>query len=85
MLAFALTIPTHRNTKPPIVCSMNPKTCSTRLRTFLNGQYGCSDIFIGVPAILGRNGVERVIELDPDDRERFIISQREVRASIDNL
>ena len=54
---------------------------------FLNGQYGCSDIFIGVPAILGRNGVERVIELDldPDDRERFIISQREVRASMDNL
>lgn len=52
---------------------------------FLNGQYGCSDIFIGVPAILGRNGVERVIDLDPDDRERFIISQREVRASMDNL
>lgn len=54
---------------------------------FLNGQYGCSDIFIGVPAILGRNGVERVIELDldPDDRERFIISQREIRASMDNL
>ena len=30
MLAFALIIPTPRKTRPPIVCSMKPKTCSTR-------------------------------------------------------
>ena len=34
MLAFDLIIPTPRKIRPPIVCSMNPKTCSIRLRTF---------------------------------------------------
>jgi len=30
---------------------------------FLNGEYGIKDIYIGVPAILGGKGVEKVIEL----------------------
>ncbi|MEZ5358523.1 MAG: malate dehydrogenase [Candidatus Zixiibacteriota bacterium] len=30
---------------------------------YLDGQYGIKDIYIGVPAILGGNGVEKVIEL----------------------
>lgn len=30
---------------------------------YLDGQYGMNDIYIGVPAILGANGVEKVIEL----------------------
>jgi malate dehydrogenase len=31
--------------------------------TFLQGEYGFSDISIGVPVILGKNGVERILEL----------------------
>jgi len=34
------------------------------------GQYGLSDMFIGVPVKLGANGVEEVIELDLDETER---------------
>jgi len=32
--------------------------------TYLQGEYGFSDVSIGVPAILGKNGVERVLELE---------------------
>ena len=34
------------------------------ISTFLKGEYGFSDISIGVPVILGKNGVERILELE---------------------
>ncbi len=37
---------------------------------WLTGQYGLSDMFIGVPVKLGRGGVEEVIELDLNDTEK---------------
>ena len=33
---------------------------------FLNGQYGFEGIYMGVPAILGKNGVERIVEIPLD-------------------
>jgi malate dehydrogenase len=33
------------------------------------GQYGISDVFVGLPARLGRGGVEEVVELDLDEAE----------------
>ncbi|MEE3315475.1 MAG: malate dehydrogenase, partial [Candidatus Thermoplasmatota archaeon] len=36
---------------------------------YLTGQYGLEDIYIGVPVILGSNGVECIIELDLEDSE----------------
>jgi malate dehydrogenase len=38
--------------------------------TPLDGQYGQSNVSIGVPAVIGRNGVEKIIELDFDQQER---------------
>ncbi len=35
----------------------------------LEGEYGLNDICIGVPAILGKNGIEKVIELDLNEAE----------------
>lgn len=35
----------------------------------LEGEYGLSDISIGVPAIIGRNGIEKIVEIDLDDAE----------------
>ena len=29
----------------------------------LNGEYGCKGIFVGVPAILGKNGIEKIIDI----------------------
>ena len=37
---------------------------------FLTGQYGIKDIYIGVPAILGANGVEKVVELKLNKSEK---------------
>ena len=33
------------------------------------GQYGISDVYVGVPARLGRSGVEEIVELDLNDEE----------------
>ena len=37
--------------------------------TYLSGEYGMDDISIGVPVVLGRNGVERIIELELAEKE----------------
>lgn len=36
---------------------------------WLDGQYGLSDIFLGVPTKLGKNGIEEIIELQLNDEE----------------
>jgi len=38
--------------------------------TCLDGEYNHSDVTIGVPAVIGRKGVEKIIELDLNDEER---------------
>jgi len=38
--------------------------------TYLNGQYGLNDIFIGVPAVVNAGGVREVIELSLSDEEQ---------------
>lgn len=37
---------------------------------YLEGEFGYSDIYLGVPVVLGGNGIEKVIELDLTDDER---------------
>lgn len=36
----------------------------------LNGEYGLKDLCIGVPVILGRNGIERIVEVDLNADEK---------------
>ena len=36
----------------------------------LNGQYGVKDLYVGVPVIIGSNGIEEVVELTLDDEEK---------------
>lgn len=36
----------------------------------LNGEYGMDDICIGVPVILGKNGIEKIVELELNDAEK---------------
>ncbi len=36
---------------------------------YLSGQYGMEDIYIGVPVVLGRDGVDRILELDLEEHE----------------
>jgi malate dehydrogenase len=37
---------------------------------YLDGQYGIKNLFIGVPVIIGQNGVEKIIELRLDEQEK---------------
>ena len=39
---------------------------------YLEGEYGISDLCIGVPVVLGSNGIEKIIELDLNEFERKI-------------
>ena len=36
----------------------------------LDGQYGQKDIYIGAPAVIGRNGVEKVLEISLTEEEK---------------
>jgi malate dehydrogenase len=53
----------------------------------LDGEYGIKDCYLGVPVILGRNGVERIIELDLNNEEKALIeaSRKAVREVMDVL
>ncbi len=41
---------------------------------YLNGEYGMKDIYLGVPVVLGKNGIEKVIELQLDDQEKALLN-----------
>ena len=41
---------------------------------WLQGEYGFSDIYLGVPVVLGKNGIEKIIELQLDEAERTLLA-----------
>ena len=51
----------------------------------LSGQYGLNDIYVGVPCIIGKNGVEKIveIELSTDERAMFDKSVNAVKGLVD--
>jgi len=55
--------------------------------TYLDGEYGYSDVSIGVPAVIGKNGAEKVVELDLDsgEEEWFKKGIESVKSAISNL
>ncbi|MCL0032775.1 malate dehydrogenase [Peptococcaceae bacterium] len=57
---------------------------------YLKGEYGESDIFAGVPVIIGGNGVEKIVEIDLTEDERTALnnsfeSVRKVLSKANNL
>ena len=40
---------------------------------YTQGEYGYHDLFIGLPAVLGKNGVERIIEMELTEEERAML------------
>lgn len=42
---------------------------------WLQGEYGMSDIYLGVPVVLGKNGIERVIELELNSEEKAMLDE----------
>jgi malate dehydrogenase len=45
---------------------------------WLNGEYGMNDIYLGVPVILGKKGIERIIELDLNADEKQLLEESAV-------
>ena len=43
----------------------------------LEGEYGMDDIMIGVPVIIGKNGIEKVVELDLNEEEKALLAASE--------
>jgi malate dehydrogenase len=52
--------------------------------TILQGEYGFSDVSIGVPCILGKDGVEKILELklDAETRRDFDNSVKTIKEAI---
>jgi malate dehydrogenase len=42
----------------------------TPVCALLQGEYGVDNLFVGVPVILGKNGIEKVVEIDLTDEEK---------------
>ncbi len=56
-------------------------TCSV----WLEGEFGIEGVFLGVPVVLGRNGVERILEfsLTPEEKEALARSVEAVKVQIE--
>jgi malate dehydrogenase len=55
--------------------------------SYLKGEYGVKDLYVGVPVIIGAKGVERVVEIELNDNERkmFNTSVEAVRGLVQAL
>jgi malate dehydrogenase len=51
---------------------------------YLDGEYGLKGVFVGVPVILGRNGIEKIVdlELSAEEKRALLISAAEVKEGI---
>ncbi|MBL8008201.1 MAG: malate dehydrogenase [Ignavibacteria bacterium] len=57
---------------------------------WLQGEYGMKDIYLGVPVVLGKNGIEKIIELKLNESEMKLLADsakavKEVMNVLDNL
>ena len=48
--------------------------------SYLNGEYGLKDIYVGVPVIIGKNGVEKVVEIPLTEKEK-----KDFKYSVDSV
>lgn len=44
---------------------------------WLTGEYGVHDLYLGVPVKLGKNGIEKIIELDLNEEEKALLAESE--------
>ena len=56
----------------------------------LDGEYGINDCYLGVPVILGSNGIEKIIELKLKSSEKKLLDEsrihvKEVMSVLENL
>jgi malate dehydrogenase len=57
---------------------------------YLNGEFGLSNFYLGVPVVLGKDGVEKIVEIDLNDDEKKLLddsakSVKEVKQALDDM
>lgn len=54
---------------------------------YLTGQYGVDDLYVGVPVVIGKNGVEKIVEIElvGEEKENFDKSVDAVRGLVDSI
>ena len=60
------------------------------LCAYLDGSYGLTDVYLGVPVKLGKDGIEEIIEIDLDDDEKKLLetsanSVKNVMKALDDM
>ena len=55
--------------------------------SYLQGEFGVSDLYVGVPVVIGKNGVERIVEIDltPEEHKAFLTSADAVRGLVESV
>ena len=66
---------------------MQDQQCFYPVAAYLNGEYGLKDLYLGVPVILGRDGIHRIVEIDLNEEEREMLdkSAQSVKGTLDVL
>ena len=70
-----------------VECIIRDKRRILPCSAYLRGEYGIEGIFVGVPVLLGKNGVDRIIELEliPEEKEALHVSAAAVKEVIEKL
>ncbi|MDD5680842.1 MAG: malate dehydrogenase [Candidatus Omnitrophica bacterium] len=70
-----------------IKCILNNEHLTMCASIYLDGEYGLRDLCIGVPVIMGKNGAEKIVQLELDDHEykKFRESAQLIKDSVVKL
>lgn len=52
-----------------VECILRDENSILTVSTLLNGEYGIDDVYLGVPSIVGADGVKKILEVPLDDKE----------------
>ncbi len=54
---------------------------------YLDGEFGLKDLYVGVPVLLGKGGVKKIIEIDLDEQEKDLLNEsaNHVRKGLEDL
>ena len=45
------------------------------MAAYLSGEYGLKDLYVGVPAVIGAGGVERIVQFDTNGAEKKMFAK----------
>lgn len=70
-----------------VKCILQNERLTMCASAYINGEYGLRDMYIGVPIVLGKKGVEKILQfdLDKDELENFQKSAGLVKSAIEKL